>query len=193
MANPQIEMDLLSEDKDPLKTLNYALTRERGQENQQHIGSRHAQIPQGSGINLIRRTRQQLKRRSILSTPRNNNKIPDCWKYGYKFIKGHLDNCSAKNTVCNICKKIGQYAKVCRSEIPPRQSETQTQNTQRNNPNHNYNRTQQQNTSQQQVNARRVRNIQKSKPENETICEEENETEIINPESTCFIREMMED
>ena len=144
------------------------IERERGQENQPRISSTQAQIPQGSGINLIQRTRQQSSRRSILHTPPNDNKIPDCWKWGYKFIKGHLDNCPAKKTVCNICKKIGYYAKVCRSEIPPRRSEIYTQNSQRNNPNHNYNRIQQQNTS-QQVNARRVRNIRESNPENETI------------------------
>ena len=78
MANPQIQMDLLSEERDPLETLNYdALTSEREQENQQRISSTHAQIPQGSGINLIRRTLQQSTRRSILPTPRNNNKFPE--------------------------------------------------------------------------------------------------------------------
>ena len=185
-------MELFSEDRDPLETLHYAITRERGQENQQRISSTHAQNPQGSGINLIQRTHQKTTRRSILRTPPNNNKIRDCWKCGYVFIKGHLDNCPAKNRICNICKKIGHYAKVCRSEMPPKRSETQ--NTQRNNPNYNYHRAQQPNNSQQPVNARLVRNIQQSNPHNETIQEEEEtETETIDPESTCYIREMMED
>ena len=35
MRNAQIQMDLLSEDRDPIGTLQYALARERGQENQQ--------------------------------------------------------------------------------------------------------------------------------------------------------------
>ena len=162
MSNPQIRMDQLSENSDPLESLHYAITRERGQENQQHISSTHAKNPNGSGINLIQRTRQQTARRSILTTPPNNNKIPDCWKCGYKFIKGHLDNCPAKNTIGNICRKIGHYAKVCRSDIPPRRSEIQ--NTERNSQNHNYNRTQQPNNTQQQANTRRVRNIQQSNP-----------------------------
>ena len=105
IPNPQIQMDLLSEDRDPLETLHYAITRQRGQENQQRIRNTHAQSPSGSEINLIQRQRQQLQRRCIHPTPSNNNKIPDCWKCGYKFIKGHLDNCPAKNTICNICKK----------------------------------------------------------------------------------------
>ena len=104
MSKPQIQMDLLSEDRDPQKTLQYAITRERGQENQQRISNTHAQSPSGSGINLIQRQRQQTQRRSILPTPSSNNKIPDCWKRGDKIIKGHFDNCPAKNTICNICK-----------------------------------------------------------------------------------------
>ena len=159
MSNPQIQMDLLSES------------------------------PSGSGINLIQRPRQQTPRRSILPPPPINNKIPDCWKCGYKFIKGHLDNCPTKNSICNICKKVGHYAKVCRSDIAPRRSEIK--NTPRNNQNYN-NRSQQPNNTKQQTNARRVRNIQ-SIPENESIQqEEEAETETIDPENTCYIRETME-
>ena len=86
MSNPQIQMDLLSEERDATETLHYAITRERGQEYQQRISSTHAQNPNGSGINLIRRTGQQTARRSILPTPPNNNKIPDSWKCGYNFI-----------------------------------------------------------------------------------------------------------
>ena len=105
MPNPQIQMDLLSEDRDPLETLQYAIQREIDQENQQRISKTHALNPSGSGINLIQKQRQQTQRRSILPTPPNNNKIPDCWKCSYKFIKGHLDNCPAKNVICNVCKK----------------------------------------------------------------------------------------
>ena len=192
MSNPQIQMDLLSEDRDPLETLHYAITRERGQENQQRISNTYAKNPNGLGINLIQRTRQQTVRRTVLPTPPNNNKKPDCSKCGYKFIKGHLDSCPQKNTIFIICKEIGHYAKVCRSDIPPRRLEIQ--NTQINNQQYNYNRTQQPNNTQQQTNTRKVRNIKQSMPENEPIQEEEvTETETIDPESTCYIREMMED
>ena len=37
MSNQQIQMDLLSEDRTPSETLNYALARERGQANQQKM------------------------------------------------------------------------------------------------------------------------------------------------------------
>ena len=143
MANPQIQMDLLSEDRDPLKKMNYALTKENGPVNQQRISITHAQIPQVSEINLVQRTRLQKTRRNILPTPPNNNKTPNCCKCEYKFIKKHLDNSLAKNTVYKICKKKGHYAKECRSEISPRRSETQKQSIKRNKPNQNYNRTQQ--------------------------------------------------
>ena len=131
MSNPQIQKDLLSEDRDPQETIQYAITKKKGQENQQRISNTHALRPNGSGINLIQKQRQQTQRRSLLPTPPNINKIPDCWKCGYKFIKGHLDNCPAKNVICNICKKVGHYAKLCRSDIPPIRVEIQ--NTQRNN------------------------------------------------------------
>ena len=54
-SNPQIQIDLLSDDRDPLETLHYAITRERGEENQQRISSTHARNPNGSGINLIQK------------------------------------------------------------------------------------------------------------------------------------------
>ena len=39
MRNAQIQMDLVSEDGDPIGTIQYALARERGQENQQKMNS----------------------------------------------------------------------------------------------------------------------------------------------------------
>ena len=80
---------------------------------------------------------------------------------------------------------------MCRSDISPRRVEIQ--NTQRNNQGAYINKNQQQNNTQQQTNTRRVRNIQ-AIPDDSTIQEEEEtETETIDPESTCYIREKMED
>ena len=104
IANPQIKMDLFSEERDPLETLKYALTRESRQYNQQQISNSHAHIPQRTDIILIQRNKQTTKRRGILPYPAYN-KIPDCWKCGKKIIKGHLENYPTKNTICNICKK----------------------------------------------------------------------------------------
>ena len=44
MNNQQIRMDLLSEDRSPSETLNYALARERGQASQQKMSNIHAPI-----------------------------------------------------------------------------------------------------------------------------------------------------
>ena len=80
---------------------------------------------------------------------------------------------------------------MCRSDIPPKRVEIQ--NTQRNNQGSQNNRNQQQNNTQQQTNTRRVRNI-KAIPDNNPIPEEEEaDTETIDPENTCYIREMMDD
>ena len=98
ILNQQIQIDLLSEDRDPPEALHYAITREIGHENQQRISNTHSQSPSGTGINLKQKQGKQTQRRTILPTPPNNNKIPDFWKSGYKFIKGHLDNCPAKNS-----------------------------------------------------------------------------------------------
>ena len=128
MRNPQIQMDLLSEDRDPIGTLQYALARKRGQETQQKmtntIRSQFEMNPQGpSDVQYIRRNNAQYRQNiqqltGILQTPKSGP-IPDCWKCGYKFIPGHLSNCPAKNEICRICKKIGHYAKMCRAEMPP--------------------------------------------------------------------------
>ena len=49
MSSPQIQMDLLSEDRDPLEILHYAITRERGQEIQHWISNTHiVQVDPGS-------------------------------------------------------------------------------------------------------------------------------------------------
>ena len=62
MRNPQLQMDLLSEDRDPTGTLQYALARERGQESQQKNGQpkqiaiRHK--PTRKNRNSIHKTQQ---------------------------------------------------------------------------------------------------------------------------------------
>ena len=117
--------------------------------------------------------------------------IPDCRKCGYKFIRGHLSNCLAKNEVCRICKKIGHYAKMCKAEMPPRPTQrsqlrknTQSRSTTSTNQNNNY-----------QQNTRRVRDIKAATTDDvsQTRSNQSEEDESINPESTCYIREMMED
>ena len=193
-------MDLLSEDRDPIGTLQYALARERGQENQQKMTntsrSQFEMNPQGhSDVKYIRRnntqSRQSIQQRTgILQTPKSGP-IPDCWKCGYKFIPGHLSICPAKNEICRICKKIGNYAKMCRAEMPPRPTQkppirnnNQNRSTASTNQNNNYH-----------PNTRRVRNIKTTSTEDISNAEtnKSEEDESIDPESACYIREMMDD
>ena len=165
MRNPQIHMGLLSEDRDPIRTLRNALARERGQENQQKMTNTsrsHFDTNQKeqSEVQYIRRNntqqRQNIQQRTgILQTPKSGQ-VRDRRECGYKFIPGHLSNCPAKNEVCRICKKIGHYGKMCKAEMPPRptqrpqtRSNLQSRNTTSNS----------QNSNNYQQNTRRVRKI----------------------------------
>ena len=79
---------------------------------------------------------QYIKRQNkvpILPTP-NSGQIQESRKCGTKFLPGHLNVCPAKNEVCRICKKIGHFAKVCRSEMPPRPQYNTQQRRQQNYP-----------------------------------------------------------
>ena len=55
------------------ETLHYAITRERGQENQQRISSTYAQNPNGSGINLIQRTTNSKKKHTTHTSKQQQN------------------------------------------------------------------------------------------------------------------------
>ena len=189
MRNQQIQMNLLSEDRTPSETLNYALARERGQANQQRMHNSqssqshiHTDNPWFEKIQYIKRQ----NRGPILPTPQTGQ-IQNCRRCGNKFLQGHLNVCPAKNEACRICKKIGHFAKQCRSEMPPRptfrpQQRQQKTNTIVHQPQR-YNQLAQRQTQQ------KIRFINE-----ETETEEQTETdETIDPESTCYIREMMED
>ena len=69
MNNQQIQLYLLSEDKTPSETLNYALARERGQANQQKMNSSHSSVntnnPWFEKVQYIKRQ----NRGPILPTP----------------------------------------------------------------------------------------------------------------------------
>ena len=71
MANPQIQMDPLSKDREQLKTFNYVLTRERGQENQQKLINTNSHVLKGTDISFTQRNRQTIQKGSILPIPAN--------------------------------------------------------------------------------------------------------------------------
>ena len=132
MRNQQIQMDLLYEDSTPSETLNYALARERGQANQQKMKNSqspiHADNPWFEKVHYIKRQ----NRGPLIPTPQTGQ-IQNCRRCGNKFLPGYLNICPAKIEACRICKKIGHFAKLCRSEMPPRPTFRPQQRQQQNN------------------------------------------------------------
>ena len=88
-------MDLLSEDRSPSETLNYALARARGQANQLKMNNSHSPIntdnPWFEKIQYIKRQ----NRGPILPTP-PTEQIKNCRRCGNKSLPGHLNICPAK-------------------------------------------------------------------------------------------------
>ena len=78
-------MDLLSEDRDPIGTLQCVLSRERNQGNQQKMNNKNRTNietnPIGTNeVHCVSRSNIQ-QRAGILQTPKTST-IPDCWKCG---------------------------------------------------------------------------------------------------------------
>ena len=89
----QIQMDILSEGRDPIGTLQYALARKRGKENQQKKTNNNRN---NNDIHPIGTTEVHYiscnniqQRAGILSTTKTGP-ITDCWKCGYEFVPDHL-------------------------------------------------------------------------------------------------------
>ena len=118
MNNQQIQMDLLSEERTPSETLQYALARERGQESQQKmINSNTNTTTLNTWFEKIQYTKRQNKA-PILPTPQSGQ-IQDCRRCGNKFFPCHLNVCPAKNEVCRICKKIWPFRKTLQIRNAP--------------------------------------------------------------------------
>ena len=124
MTNPDKQREILMETRTAQQVLQFALNRERGQENQTAINSQlNRYSPYAS---------EQIS--NITTTPRNTSFTPrsrppirntqtqwpaitpnPCRRWGIQFSNEHLQVCPAKKVQCNLCKKIGHYSKVCRS------------------------------------------------------------------------------
>ena len=170
MNNTAIQMELLSEVKTPAQALNYALARERGQQNQK-------EILRGNNSNWNTTVAHMSARKTkpaILPTP-NTKQYQQCWRCGGSFTPNHNNNCPAKMSQRNICKKPGHFAKMCRSQIPT--------------PPKNRGHFQRQN--------QQTRNVKNINEEEEitiaTLMEEEEENKTIDPKPTMYITELMED
>ena len=109
MNHSTIQMELLSEVRTPAQVLNFAISRERGQENQREILQANP-----SNWNQVNATTQQPHRNQSwtqTSTQRQQQtqEIQPCWRCGAPFTQGHNINCPAKAAQCNICKKMEIY------------------------------------------------------------------------------------
>ena len=123
--------------------------------------------------------------KNTINTTKRTSK--DCRICGNKFLPGHFNACSAKNEVCRIGKKIGHFARLCKSEMHPHPQYNMQQRRQPI-----YARTQQQQRHKQlatKQTQQRIRNIN----EEETKDTQKEVEATIDPELTCYIREMMED
>ena len=169
-------MELLSEVRTPAQVLNFALSRERGQENQKEI-LRSSAPNWNNQINAVNNTRPA-PRPQQQQSPQTNKTNEQCWRCGGTFSAGHMNQCPAKQAICNICKKTRHLAKMCRSKIPPLPAQKPMQRGP-------YQRPHGQNSQ------LKVRQIQE-----QLITEEEQddeEVESVDPESALYIKELSED
>ena len=125
MNNTTIQMELLSEKRTPAQVLNFALSRERGQ-NQKEI-LRTSAPNWTNQVNVISNKNSRPNQRPQQQSTQQTNKTNEqCWRCGGIFTAGHMNQCTAKQAVCNICKKTGHFAKMCRSKIPPASKKNQS-------------------------------------------------------------------
>ena len=170
MNNTTLQMELLSEFRTPAQVLNFALYRNRGQENQREI-LRSSAPNWNRPVNAISNiTPLPAPRPQQQQNQQTKKSKEQCWRYGGIYSPGHMNQCSAKQAICCICKKTGHFAKVCRSKIPPLLG-------QKTNPRGSYQRPQEQGSK------LRVRQIQENLLEEQKDQEDQNETESIDPES----------
>ena len=125
MQSTNIQMQLLSEVRTAQQILNFAVNRERGLANQQEIQKAR------SNWNTVSYVRQNKQRNNIYVQNQNvqNQKITPCRKCGNPFSMAHLQICPAKNTQCNICKKVGHFASRCTVKMPERRTPRKPQLT----------------------------------------------------------------
>ena len=124
MNNTDIQRELLMETRTAQEVIQFALNRERGQENQKAINSQlNRYSPHGfEQISNITTNPRNNPFTSQTRTPIRNNQQQrptnirnPCRRCGLQFSLEHLQICPAKKVQCKLCKKIGHYSQVCRS------------------------------------------------------------------------------
>ena len=147
MRSSNIQMELLSETRNPQQALNYAVNRERGLANQQEI--LRSNNTNWNTVSYVRTNRQRTHNQNT------QQKQNPCWKCGGTFSLAHLQTCPAKSTTCKICKKAGHYTSLCTAKMPERRP----QNTPQSSSAQNY----------KQPQTRRIRNINQEETESEQL------------------------
>ena len=104
MNNRTIQMELLSEVRTATQVLNFALSRESGQENQREIlrSSTTDWNTQVGAISNHSPRQQPVRQQQPAQT--NTNK-EQWWRCGGLFTQGHIAQCTSKQAQCSICKK----------------------------------------------------------------------------------------
>ena len=135
MTNDEVQKDLLAETKTPDQAFEYAIRREKGLEIQLQIRKQgsSAIFPQQTGIKsepvgfiqrrggVSYRNNRRGNNRGRGQPQRGNSQRQDrdrkqsCFKCGNPFGPGHLQQCPAKDKICNKCTKRGHYARLCNS------------------------------------------------------------------------------
>ena len=172
-------MELLSEVRTAAQVLNFALSRERGQENQKEI-LRSSAPNWNSQVNAVTNKNARPAPRPQQNVQQTNKSNEQCRRCGGNFTAGHMNQCTAKQAVCIICKKTGHFAKICRSKIPPLPAWRPNQSAPLQRP-------------QGQSNHLQVRQVQEQLIEQENEEEEEEELESVDPESALYIKELSKD
>ena len=118
MNNSTIQMKFLSEVRTAAQVLNFALSRERGQENQREI-LRSSTTNWNTQVSAISRNPPRNNVRQQQPAQQTNPNRELCWRCGGIFTPGDTIQCKAKQAQCSICKNTGQFSKMCRCKIPP--------------------------------------------------------------------------
>ena len=126
MNNTAIQMELLSEVRSPAQVLNFALSRERGQEKQKEILRTSAPNWNNQVDAISNNNKRPVSRPHQQQSQQTNKTKEQCWRCGGTFTAGHMNQCTAKQAVCNICKKTGDFAKFAGLKFPLYQPGNQT-------------------------------------------------------------------
>ena len=120
MNNTAIQMELLSEVRTPAQVLNFALSRERGQENQREILRSKPSNWNQVNVTTQQNSRPQMRQKTNVQRQQTSQEVQPCWRCGAPFTQGHNNSFPAKPAQGNICKKMEHFAKLYRSKMPER-------------------------------------------------------------------------